>query len=420
MKIKKSIKFGVEKRKGIDENLRIRMRTTYNGNRINIPLSCRISLDKWHSETESALPKYEDKFGNTSKDINREIDKHRSAMEKAFAQFEFIEQRVPTTDELKQTFNKLAGKSSDSVEEKEPELQKIGAVFLNENRLLWSDSTCKKVKTILKHLKAFDSTATFSDISTSFLKRFVTFLLDKKNLQNTTIQKNIRILKWFLNWSTDNGYNTNTEYQRFDPKLKVAKKKVIFLTWIELMHLYNLKISEKQSHLDKVRDVFCFCCFTSLRYSDVYHLKRSDITNTSIEIVTIKTHDTLSIDLNDYSQSILDKYKDISFPQNKALPVISNQKMNDYLKDLGKLAGIDSPETITYYKGNERIENVMPKYELLTTHCGRRTFICNALALGIPTHVVMKWTGHSDYKAMEPYIDVSNDTSNNEMNKFNK
>ena len=101
-----------------------------------------------------------------------------------------------------------------------------------------------------------------------------------------------------------------------------------------------------------------------------------------------------------------DKYKDIHFENYMALPVISNQKMNDYLKELGELAEINETCTGNLLQGNERIDEVTPKYALLSTHAGRRTFICNALALGIPAQVVMKWTGHSDYKAMKPYIDT--------------
>ena len=125
-------------------------------------------------------------------------------------------------------------------------------------------------------------------------------------------------------------------------------------------------------------------------------------------------------ELNNHSKAILEKYKSVHFEDHKALPVISNQKMNDYLKELGELAEINDPVRETYYKGNERIDTVTPKYALLGTHAGRRTFICNALALGIPAQVVMKWTGHSDYKAMKPYIDVADDIKANAMNKFNQ
>ena len=77
------------------------------------------------------------------------------------------------------------------------------------------------------------------------------------------------------------------------------------------------------------------------------------------------------------------------FEHDKALPVISNQKMDEYLKELAELASINEPIHQTYYKGDKRIDEVTPKYALLGTHTGRRTFICNALALGIPPQVVM-------------------------------
>ena len=136
-----------------------------------------------------------------------------------------------------------------------------------------------------------------------------------------------------------------------------------------------------------------FCCFTGLRYSDVHNLKKSDIRDGYIEITTVKTAERLIIELNNHSKAILDKYKDVEFEGHKALPVISNQKMNDYLKELGELAEINEPVSETYYKGSRRIDTITPKYALLGTHAGRRTFICNALALGIPAQVVMGWGG---------------------------
>lgn len=135
--------------------------------------------------------------------------------------------------------------------------------------------------------------------------------------------------------------------------------------------------SNKQA-LERVRDIFLFQCFTGLRYSDVFNLRRSDIKGDHIEVTTVKTSDSLIIELNNHSKAILDKYKDVAFEDDKVLPVITNQKMNDYLKELAEMAGIDEPVRQTYYKGNERIDDVTPKYALLGTHAGRRTFICNA------------------------------------------
>ena len=134
----------------------------------------------------------------------------------------------------------------------------------------------------------------------------------------------------------------------------------------------------------------------------------------------VREIDDASIELNKYSKAILDKYSETPIVENKALPVISNQRMNDYIKELGELCGIKEPTTVTYYSGNKRTDEVFPKHELLGTHTGRRTFICNALALGIPANVVMKWTGHADYKSMQPYIDVANKIKVESMNKFNQ
>lgn len=420
MKIKKGIRFNLIKLKGVKEDLRIRMRVSYSGKRLSFPLSSRMNLDKWDDTSEIALPRYEDKFGNTSKDINREIEEFRSSMEKVFAKYELVEERIPSIEELKRDFNELIGKSHVKQLSSTPSnINEIAEIYLLENRGVWAPGTYRKVKTILGHLKKFDQNLNINDFTIDVFKKYVHFLLYKQGLQNSTVITNTKNIKWLMNWATKNKYNTNLDYLNFKAKLKTVDTKVIFLTWDELMAVYNLNIPESKQYLDRVRDVFCFQCFTSLRYSDVYNLKKNDIKEDYIEVVTQKTQDSLLVDLNDYSRSILKKYSAVKIPGNKALPVISNQKMNDYLKELAALAGINSDITITYFVGNERVEQTIPKSELITTHCGRRTFICNALSLGIPPHVVMKWTGHSDYRAMKPYIDVADNTRLKQMNKFN-
>ena len=226
-------------------------------------------------------------------------------------------------------------------------------------------------------------------------------------------------MKWFLRWSCKKGYNTHTFFENFKPKLKSTQKKIIFLTPTEFKQFREYQIPEQKKYLERVRDVFLFQCFTGLRYSDVENLKKSDVKDNFIEVTTMKTNDSLKIELNQYSRGILDKYKDYKDSKGRALPIITNQRMNEYLKELAELAGINELIRETYYIGNERFDEVTPKYALIGTHAGRRTFICNALSLGIPPQVVMKWTGHSDYKAMKPYIDIADETKANAMSKFN-
>ena len=183
------------------------------------------------------------------------------------------------------------------------------------------------------------------------------------------------------------------------------------LTKEDLSKIRNFEIPKDKSYLEAVRDV-------GLRHSDVYNLRRNDVKGGHIEVTTIKTADSISIDLNKVTRELLDKYKDFDFPGNKVLPVIKNQPMNRDLKELCKLAGIDEEIRITTYKGNQRIDEIKKKHELVGTHTGRRTFIVNALSRGIAPNVVMKWTGHSDYKAMKPYIDIVDSIRAKEMTKM--
>ena len=284
----------------------------------------------------------------------------------------------------------------------------------------WTQGTYEKFASVRSHLECFSPIVSFVTFDEKGLSDYIAYLRQEKHLRNSTIGKQLGFLKWFLRWATNKGYNTNTAFLSFRPKLKTAENRVVFLTWEELMTVYNFPIPESKKYLDRVRDVFCFCCFTSLRYSDVSNLKRSYIRDGSIYITTVKTSDSLVIELNKYSQAILNKYDGVPFADNRALPIISNQKMNDYIKEVGHLCGIDQPQAVTYYTGNQRIDEVYPKYELMGTHTGRRTFICNAIMMGIPPQVVMKWTGHSDYKAMKPYIDIADATKAEAMKLFDE
>ena len=336
-----------------------------------------------------------------------------------------VQNIIPTPEQLKDAFAnryKQSEAEADDIEEKPKILFNVAFdEFIKElgNQNSWGKATYTKFKAVRSHLKTYDDAPSFDKIDEAWLSAYMNYLRNIADMRNITADKHINYLKWFLRWSLKKGYNDNAIFNSFKPKLKNTQKKVIFLTWNELNKLRECIIPESKKYLERVRDVFLFCCFTGLRHSDVYNLKRGDIKDNYIEVTTIKTADNLVIELNNHSKNILNKYKNVAFEHDKALPVISNQKMNDYLKELGELAEINDLVRETYYKGNQRFDEITPKYALLGTHAGRRTFICNALSLGIPPQVVMKWTGHNDYKAMKPYIDIADDIRVSAMDKFN-
>lgn len=414
--------FLLDKEKGkTDAKLRYRVR--WGKNIVAFNIGFRVDVDKWSMDTQRC------KNGTThgkkkvmASVINREINRYEAATEEIFNRYE-KDNHDPTKEEFKAAFLKeIRGIEDSKTNRQDGSIWSYFDDFTKEMGFnnSWTTATYQKFNTLKNHLSSFNSTLSFEGLNESGLNSFVAYLRDDADLRNSTIKKQVGFLKWFLRWATSKGHNTIRDFETFSPKLKDTEKKVIFLEWQELMKVYNFSFPDNKKYLERVRDVFCFCCFTSLRYSDVENLRRDNISNDIITITTIKTADTLRIELNDYSREILDKYKDESYPDNKALPVITNQKMNEYLKEMGYVCGIDTTITITYYKGNNRIDETFKKYELLGTHCGRRTFICNALMMGIQPEVVMKWTGHSDYKSMQPYIDIADSAKKESMKLFNK
>lgn len=429
MNIKRNIIFALESRKKagvpIVENVPIRMRVVFAGQRIEFTTGYRIDTAKWDADKQKVKNGCTNKLKQSASEINTDLLRQYTEIQNVFKEYE-VQDILPTVKQIKDAFNARMRKQSAEVKEAGTEDPTISfweafGLFVKECRLQnnWAESTSKKFATVKNHLNEFNAALSFDTFTEEGMKDYVDFLR-KKDMRNSSVSKQIAFLKWFLRWCTKKGYCHNTAYEDFNPKLKSAPKKVIFLTNDELNKLKTVEIPHNKQYLERVRDVFLFCCFSGLRYSDVYNLKRSDVKPDHIEITTVKTADSLIIELNNHSKAILEKYKDIHFEDHKALPVISNQKMNVYLKELGELAGINDPVRETFYKGSKRIDIVTPKYALLGTHAGRRTFICNALALGIPAQVVMKWTGHSDYKAMKPYIDIADNIRADAMSRFNQ
>ena len=431
MNIKRNIIFALESRKKdgvlIVENVPIRMRVNFASQRIEFTTGYRIDAAKWDADKQRVKNGCTNKLKQSASEINAALLGYYTEIQEIFKRFEVAEV-MPSPADVKSAFN--ARHRSDDVQvertsDKPDPSNDFYKAFDDFVRVCgrqndWTHATYEKFAAVKNHLRAFRADLSFSFFNEAGLTEYVRYLREVREMRNSTIGKQFSFLKWFLRWSFSQGMHRNNAYDTFRPKLKDTQKKIIFLTWEELTRLREFEIPPAKQSLDRVRDVFLFQCFTGLRYSDVYNLRRSDIKEDHIEVTTIKTSDSLVIELNKHSKAILEKYQDVVFEHDKALPVITNQKMNEYLKELAELAGINEPIRQTYYKGNERIDEVTPKYALLGTHAGRRTFICNALALGIPPQVVMKWTGHSDYKAMKPYIDIADDIKANAMSKFNQ
>lgn len=437
-----NLSFRLEQRKDkntgelISKHVPILADISFSGKRIFFPIGYRIDNAKWIDRVgEEKIQRVKkntfNSDGDSASDINARITRIHKATEDVFRNLEFGK-LTPTPNIVRFELRKML----DEVKTENKTFFEYYRLFIEEESMLksWSISTIKKHKTVLNQFKDFRKNLYFEDLTEETLAKFVKFLLTRQktikgkaddekdrvvfSINNNSINKCLKIFRWFMDWATNRGYNRNIDYKNFNPKLKSisSRENIIALSVGEFIHLYSMEIEEK--YLDRVRDVFCFCCATSLRYSDVRNLKWKNVKDDHLELTTIKTGQTLSIPLNDYSSRILEKYREISNPEVACLPVVSNQKYNDYLKILGELAGFDSIESVISYHGSQREEKSLKKWELLTSHVARKTFVTFGILLEIPFEVIRTFTGHKDPKMMERYYQIGKKEQRRFMDKF--
>ncbi len=213
-----------------------------------------------------------------------------------------------------------------------------------------------------------------------------------------------------MNEALERGISTNLNHKHRKFKTLDEETESIYLTTNEIDRLYQLQLSDN-NRLENVRDLFVIGCYTGLRFSDLSRLTDNHIIDngTKLKIQTEKTGDIVIIPLHKYIREIMSRY-------NGGMPrVISNQKMNQYLKELGVLAKIDDKVIIHYTKGGKRTSETTNKYNLITVHTARRSFATNAYLNDIPTISIMKITGHRTEKAFLKYIKISQEDNANKL-----
>ena len=281
MNIKRNIIFALESRKKngvpIVENVPIRMRVVFACHRIEFTTGYRIDVAKWDADKQRVKNGCTNKLKQSASEINADLLKYYTEIQNIFKEFE-VQGFMPTTEQVKDAFNRLHDGKKE--EEEAPVVflpLEVFDEFIKEcgTQNGWSDATYEKFAAVRKHLEKFDKGLTFESLDEPKLTKYVNFLKDTEDMRNTSIMKQVAYLKWFLRWCTKKGYCMNNTYEDFNPKLRSTPKKVIFLTWEELNKLKNYQISETKQYLERVRDVFLFCCFTGLRYSDVHNLKKT-------------------------------------------------------------------------------------------------------------------------------------------------
>jgi len=267
-----------------------------------------------------------------------------------------------------------------------------------------------KIKALQNHLKPFEKSRkykiTFESIDEEFLEKFQNFLYRERKLNTQSTAKYIIILKTFLNWALKKKHIDNRDYANFTPIHQPENIKVV-ITADELKKIRSLKIGSKK-YLENVRQLFILSCKTGLRYSDYSRINKEHLKFKEgvyhLRIRQEKTEQFIDIPL--ISESLIITQKLIK----GEIHPISNQKMNNYVKELCKLAELNDLQEVHTYVGKEKKTQVIEKHNLITTHTGRRTFATDLLQRGVDAGIVMQFTGHKDYKSFSSYVNIPKQT----------
>jgi len=304
----------------------------------------------------------------------------------------------------------------------------------NTGRLL-TYNNIQQYKATEKHLQAFATSVgkkdfKFEEIEQSFYDGFVSYLqseiqdidqngkpkldkedkpiLLKESFTANSVGKHIRILKLMLNEATIQGYNTSTYYNSFHVFTEEIDN--VYLNETELQQLEDKDFS-KTPYLDRVRDWFLLLAWTGCRFSDLEKVGKTDIKDGYISFRQQKTNTKVKIPLHPVVLKILEKYK-YNLPE-----PISNQRFNEYIKEVVKLAEINSIELLTITKGGQRVTEKYEKWELVSSHTGRRSFCTNMYKREFPTLMIMSISGHKTEKSFLKYIKVKQDEHAEMMKK---
>ena len=386
MKHKMSILFYVKSSKASKNGLLpIYQRITINGNRIELSTSRTVEKAKWNTAAGKVKGNSEE-----ARLINSHLDllKHNV--------YETEKWLINNGHEInaQNIKNKLTGIDDNQ--------RMLLTIFEDHNKRMkdligkeFSINTHKKYITAISHTREFlKSQYRINDIAISkvdiaFINDFDFYLRNNKNCNNNSTIKYIRNFGKIIKQSYVNGWIEKDPFLSYKGKVREVER--VYLSQEEIETIINKELAIKR--LELVRDMFVFSCFTGLAYIDVFNLSKANIIigidgEKWISTHRQKTESASKIPILTVTQMIIDKYE--NHPQclcnNKLLPILSNQKMNAYLKELADLCNINKE---------------------LTFHIARHTFATTVtLTNGVPIESVSKMLGHKDLRTTQHYAKV--------------
>lgn len=346
------------------------------------------------------------------KTLKNELDSFRQELNNEVNKL--TKEDVVTTQWLKNIINPIAGNTSFQLPN---ELIKYIDYYVECKRDEVSQNSIKKFKVVKHKLERMEASRgeviLIKNVNEIFKTEFVEYCQQEKYSINT-IHRELTFIKTFCKHARYNGIETH--YQLDNLKLSKEKVEKIYLDFDELKLIEEAEM--ENSSLKNARDWLIISCYTGQRVSDFLNFKKELLRKekgiTLIEFTQKKTGKLMSLPLHPKVVEVLDNNKG-EFPYK-----IADQNYNEYIKDVCKLAEINKKVSGSKLVDQRKKKGMYPKYELVTSHIGRRSFATNFYAIGIPTSLLMSATGHSTEKMFLEYIGKSSTDHALELAKYFK
>jgi len=361
--------------------------------------STGISIDPKNWNKENRMPKAKaGAAGFELKQITSQLNRYVEELHISINNIE-SEDKPVTREELKKRLN-----------------QRFKYVFVKKTTLLdhldafieekislgkYQKRTIDKYNALKNKLFLFKKDLKLTDINKKFMIDFINFLRNNYKMTDITLNRNIGYLKTFLKWCRYSGIKIDETYNQVTVSTRDADH--IHLSKLQVHLLSTLKLNKT---LDKYRDLFLIGVYSGQRFSDYTVFKKSDVVNGRIEKRAEKTDYKSYIPISKKLEKLLDKWK-------WRLPKVSNQKFNQNIKEVCRIAGFTEEVTKTTYIGNRKIETIEPFYKRVGSHTARRTFITLASESNVPDHIIMGICGIRDSKTLKTYKKFNPDVLEN-------
>lgn len=372
-------------------NVPIMGRITVNGMAVQFSARVEIKEEYWNVKAGKAIGRSVE-----VQEVNNILESIKTTMTKIYRDLQERESNV-TAERIKNIFFGIEVKNQMLLElfkQYNDDIYKL--IGISKSLVCYTkyELTRKRLESFLK-IEYNVSDISLKEINHKFITDFEAYMRSVCGCNANTTSKFIQRFKSIISMARNNGWLHHDPFANY--KIKSPKVDRGYLTQEELEAIIQKEFSIKR--LEQVRDIFIFSCYTGLAYIDVKNLRETNIRisfdgNLWIMTKRQKTDVQSNIPLLDIPKQILEKYKG-KLPNGMILPVLSNQKMNAYLKEIGELCKIEKN---------------------LTFHLARHTFATTTtLAKGVPIETVSKMLGHTNIKTTQIYARITDNKISHDM-----